>query len=62
MLFSQEKWKPDYFKDIPTKLAQFERHLGDNDWFAGNKVSTCRYVIESVPDTPLRPVCDKSAF
>ncbi|XP_053376944.1 glutathione S-transferase Mu 1-like [Mercenaria mercenaria] len=43
-----EKWKPDYFKTVPTKLAQFERHLGENDWFAGEKITAADFSMYEI--------------
>jgi len=30
--------KGDYFKNVLTQLSAFEKKLGNNKWFAGNKV------------------------
>lgn len=37
----QENLKVDYFKNLPTSLALYEKRLGDNPWFAGDKVIKC---------------------
>ena len=34
----QESIKGDYFEGVAPTLALFEKRLGDNDWFVGNKV------------------------
>lgn len=39
--YFQETLKGDYFKNVQNSLALFEKKLGNNDWFAGNKVCTC---------------------
>lgn len=53
-----EKWKPEYFKNIPTKLAQFENHIGDNDWFAGNKVTAADFSMYEILDQHRRMQAD----
>lgn len=34
----QDKMKPGYLKMLPEVLKQFSLFLGDNKWFAGDKV------------------------
>lgn len=37
-LCHQDKLKPAYVKKLPEVLRQFSAFLGDNKWFAGDKV------------------------
>ncbi|XP_060552241.1 glutathione S-transferase Mu 1-like [Ruditapes philippinarum] len=45
-----EKWKPDFFKNLPPKLEQFENHLGVNDWFAGHTITAADFSMYEILD------------
>ncbi|XP_060602864.1 glutathione S-transferase Mu 1-like [Ruditapes philippinarum] len=45
-----EKWKPDFFKNLPPKLKQFENHLGVNDWFAGRTITAADFSMYEILD------------
>nr|APX42722.1 glutathione S-transferase [Corbicula fluminea] len=45
-----ENLKVDYFKNIGTQLAAFEKKLGDNKWFAGNEVTVADFPLYDLLD------------
>ncbi|XP_060551537.1 glutathione S-transferase Mu 1-like [Ruditapes philippinarum] len=45
-----EKLKPDFFKNLPPKLKQFENHLGVNDWFAMDAITAADFSMYDLLD------------
>ncbi|XP_004582018.2 glutathione S-transferase Mu 4 [Ochotona princeps] len=45
-----EKQKPEYLKGIPDMLKQFSQFLGDQLWFAGNKITFVDFLTYDVLD------------
>lgn len=45
-----ESLKGDYFKNIPTALALFEKKLENSLWFAGDKITVCDFPIYELLD------------
>uniref|UniRef100_A0A8D0DY89 Glutathione S-transferase n=1 Tax=Salvator merianae TaxID=96440 RepID=A0A8D0DY89_SALMN len=45
-----EKLKPEYLEQLPGKLKQFSKFLGDRKWFAGNKITCVDFVAYDVLD------------
>ncbi|KAJ8301663.1 hypothetical protein KUTeg_020650 [Tegillarca granosa] len=45
-----EKIKTDYLKKLPGALETFQNFLGDNPWFAGQKITVCDFHIYELLD------------
>lgn len=45
-----ETLKDDYFKNLPTSLALYEKKLGDNPWFAGEKLTVADFPFYELLD------------
>lgn len=37
-IFLKDNLKGDYIKNLPLKLSEFSKYLGDNKWLAGENV------------------------
>ncbi|XP_052779290.1 glutathione S-transferase Mu 5-like isoform X3 [Mya arenaria] len=53
-----ESLKEDYFKNVQPTLALFEKKLGNNDWFVGNKPTVADFPMYELLDQHLRMKAD----
>ncbi|WAR26548.1 GSTM5-like protein [Mya arenaria] len=56
--FPNESLKEDYFKNVQPMLALFEKKLGNNDWFVGNKPTVADFPMYELLDQHLRMKAD----
>lgn len=53
-----EKLKDEYFTNVQPQLAAFEKKLGDNPWFVGNKVTVVDFPMYELLDQHTRMKAD----